>query len=159
MIAYTIAIGFPQLISAEKELIPAVKPLFHLQGKAWMGKDGVISISIRNVSPDGCDYLIGYGKIEVENVYEEDSKNIIKVIIYPHNDSGGVFVRVSSSDPKANLLIAEQMYRSECKLPEEYKNTKFDAIDIQLFVFKLPNTNRKCYPYKSTVVLPLKYSE
>jgi len=159
MIAYTIAIGFSQLISAEEESIPALKPLFHLKGSAWMEKDRVISINIQNISPDGCDYLIGYGKIEVENVIEKDSKKVIKVIIYPHNDSGGVFVRISSSEPKAKLLIAEQMYRSVCKLPEEYKNTKFDAIEIQLFLFKLPNTNRKCYPYKSTVVLPLKYSE
>lgn len=154
-IVAVLAVGF--VLVAAKKAEPDKKEEFRLGGIAHKGKD-IMSITITNHSPDDCDYLIADGFVSVKSLDERDSGNVLEIAIIPPM-GGNEFVRVSPSDKKAQLLLAGQMMRTEFALPEEYKNAKFDVVEVHVSMCKTPILGKSIELTGSNVQLPVRVKE
>jgi hypothetical protein len=149
------SIAFTQILIADNDGKLIKISDFHLKGNASRKHHGTISITITNKSPEGNDYLIGVGNCVFHNVTKKGSKQVIKVGINPGLEGGGTFVRVAASGTQEHLLVGEQMYRFDMKIPDEYKDSQIDSIELELSLCKTPITTKKISWFKSTVELTL----
>ena len=145
----------PAIWAAGGDEAPSTETKFHLRGSAHRKPDGIISIILTNKSPDGCDYLIEYTDLSIDDLDEDDPTHTLQASL-PHPLGGGLLARVSVSEADQNLLEADQMLRFKVQLPDKQKDAKIDRIKLSVSACKTPITGKTIILSKAVVEMPLR---
>ena len=102
-----------------------------LDGRASFDNEGRMSVTIVNNTMNGGDCLIAQGRVEVVTRYRDDSKYVLRIRIWPTIERTQLS-KISVSPKEENLLDAGQMLRFEIRIPGEYEDGQYEAVDVDM---------------------------
>jgi len=145
--------GFSQKLISDDRGKPREQKKFYLDGHAYKNKDGSITVTLLNNSPDKNDYLISQGELVFASCGKEGAirvitGQIISVIGDPQ------FVKVSPTAPKTRLLSVFQCYSLKFSIPKESQESQIDFVEITVSLCKLPITTKSIILDRHTVRVP-----
>lgn len=129
---------------------------FYIVGNATRNiENNTLDIYLRNVSPDGSDYLIALGDVTYQSSHEEGNFQILKTSVQSINGAP-YMAKLNPSDLKSKIVTHNQVLPLKFAIPNESQSARIDYIDMDILLCGAPISTKHVALDKLTVRILVK---